>query len=563
MRYFDAVCRKSGVANCKVDGSMKKRRVDVLVIGGGATGCGILRDLTLRGLRCALVEKNDLASGTTGRNHGLLHSGARYAVNDAHSAKECIRENKILRDIAFHCIEDTEGLFVTLQEDDTAYADRLVSGCSEAGIACKEISPAQAFHREPNLNRKVNRAILVPDGTIDPFRLVSANVLDASERGAQVFTHTKVTQILREGTRVVGVHCVTRNNNALEINCKILINAAGVWGGHICNLADIPLRMFPSKGSMLIIDYRVNNLVVNRCRPPANGDIVVPGDTVSLIGTTSKKIDYNKIEELVVDDDEIDVLLRDGEQLIPNVSRTRALRAYCGVRPLVDVGGTEQGRDISRGIVLLDHEQRDGLTGFISITGGKLMTYRQMAQQAADLACLKLGVSKTCQTHKRPLPGSEKKTPGKKKIKLFTGIPASVVGSTHYRHGERIRNILRKDARNYRLICECEMVTEGEVAYALSHLNARDLIDLRRRTRVGMGPCQGELCAYRCAGLLHEIDGVSANEALVHLKHFLEERFRGIKPVMWGDGLREAEFTYWIYEGLLGLGSIDCDDQGT
>lgn len=101
----------------------------------------------------------------------------------------------------------------------------------------------------------------------------------------------------------------------------MVINASGVWGQHICNLADIELQMFPSKGSMLIIDYRTNRVVVNRCRPPADGDIVVPGDTVSLIGTTSRKISYDKIEELTVNDDEIDVLLEDGEKLIPNVKK--------------------------------------------------------------------------------------------------------------------------------------------------------------------------------------------------------------------------------------------------
>ncbi len=531
------------------------------MIGGGATGSGILRDLSLRGIKAVLVEKDDIASGTTGRNHGLLHSGARYAVNDLDSARECISENRILKRIARHCIEDTGGLFVSLPEDDPQYHNHLLEGCRFAGIDAKELSQKEAFSIEPNLNKGILKAIRVPDGTIDPFRLASSNILDAVERGAGIFTHTRVTGVIRQGDAVAGIRCRTSAGEEMEIYGDLLINASGVWGQHVCNLAGIELKMFPSKGSMLIIDYRVNNVVVNRCRKPSDGDIIVPGDTVSLIGTTSKKIDYGRIEYLTVDDDEIEVLLRDGEQLIPNVSKTRALRAYCGVRPLVAVTGDVSGRDISRGIVLIDHEHRDGAKNFITIAGGKLMTYRLMAEWTTDLACRKLSVNKKCTTHKTPLPGSEKKLSPKKRIKSFTGIPNSVVGSTLYRHGRRVLNILKSDKRNYRLICECEMVTEGEIEYAIKNLNVRDIVDLRRRTRIGMGPCQGELCAYRCAGLFNVYGGASATDTTLLLRDFLEERWKGIKPVLWGDGLRESEFTYWIYEGLFGLSQLEATEK--
>jgi len=536
---------------------MKQYTTDAIIIGGGATGAGIARDLSMRGIRCVLVEKDDIASGTTGRNHGLLHSGARYAVNDLESARECIEENRILKSIARHCIEETGGLFVTLPEDDPTYQNKLLQGCKFAGIKAEEITALHALEIEPNLTPYAMSVIKVPDGTIDPFRLSASNILDARERGAVILTHTAVTGVITRSGRVTGVKCVNTRGEPCEIHGEILINASGVWGQQICSMAGIELKMFPSKGSMLIIDYRTNRVVVNRCRPPADGDIVVPGDTVSLIGTTSRKIDYSKIEELTVDDDEINVLLEDGEKLIPNIKKTRSLRAYCGVRPLVALSGEITGRDISRGIVLVDHRERDGMDGFITIAGGKLMTYRLMAEMASDLVCKKLSVRKKCTTHKVPLPGSEKKAQHKKTMKVFTGIPDSVVGSTLYRHGQRVHGILKKDRKNYRLICECEMVTEGEVAYALQNLNVQNIVDLRRRTRIGMGPCQGELCAYRAAGLFHEYGSTSPLESAGLLKDFLEERWKGIKPVLWGDGLRESEFTYWIYQGLFGLGDID------
>ncbi|MEW5722060.1 MAG: anaerobic glycerol-3-phosphate dehydrogenase subunit A [Thermodesulfobacteriota bacterium] len=542
---------------------MRRIEADVAVIGGGATGAGVLRDCALRGLRAVLVEKNDLASGTTGRNHGLLHSGARYAVVDRESAVECLAENKILKKTARHCVEDTGGLFVTLPGDDPGYHDRLFRACREAGIEAREVSPAEALRIEPNLNPAVTRALAVPDATIDPFRLAASQVLDAVERGSRCQTHTLVTGLLREGDRLAGLVCRDlRTGEEFEVRAAVTVNAAGVWGQRICALAGVELRMFPSKGSMVIIDYRVGNVVVNRCRRPADGDIIVPGDTVSLIGTTSKEIPYDQIEDLVVDDDEIEVLLADGERLIPNVSKTRVLRAYCGVRPLIALSGQARGRDISRGIVLIDHAPRDSLGGFLTIAGGKLMTSRLMAEKAVDLASAKLGLVTRCRTAEVPLPGSEKGRPARKKIKGFTGLPRSVVGSTLYRHGQRVHRVLGRDPWNYGLVCECEMVTAGEVRYALENLGVTDLIDLRRRTRLGMGPCQGAVCSYRAAGLLNELGTADPETAVRMLKEFLEERWKGVRPVLWGDALREIEFTYWIYQGLFGLGDFWSDPGG-
>ena len=537
---------------------MKRIETEVIVVGGGATGAGVLRDCALRGIQSVLIEKNDLTSGTSGRNHGLLHSGARYAVNDPESATECISENRILKRVARHTIEDTGGLFVTLPGDDPDFHRQLKEGCRKAGIPCSEIDARRALQIEPNLNRAVIKALKVPDATIDPFRLVASNVLDATERGARVFLHTRVADVIRRQERVVGVRCFdARTSTFFEVYGQVVVNAAGAWGQHICKSAGIDLQMFPSKGSMVIIDYRVNNVVINRSRMPSDGDIIVPGDTVALIGTTSRKLSHESIEDLFVEDEEIEMLLAGGEELIPNVSRARLLRAYAGVRPLVALAGETRGRDITRGIVLIDHEERDGLGGLITVTGGKLMTYRLMAQMAVDLICRKFKVYKPCKTHEVAIPGSEKKRPKRKKTKSFSGISNSIVGSTHYRHGERVHRILKADRKNYRLICECEMVTAGEVEYALNHLNVNDLIALRRRTRVGAGPCQGQLCGYRAAGLFTEFGAADGQDATRMLYEFLEERWKGIKPVLWGDSLREIEYTYWIYKGLFGLEKIE------
>jgi len=211
----------------------------------------------------------------------------------------------------------------------------------------------------------------------------------------------------------------------------------------------------------------------------------------------------------------------------------------------------------------VDHEARDGVGGMVTIAGGKLMTFRLMAEWTSDLVAKKLGVNRKCATHSTYLPGSEKKR-AKFRVKQFTGIAKSVIGSTFYRHGSRVSSILERRKRNYGLICECEMVTYGEIEYALKKLNVKDIVDLRRRTRIGMGPCQGQLCSYRAAGLFAGFGAATPERANELLIEFLEERWKGIKPILWGDGLREMEFTYWIYQGLFGLGDIaeSGEDKG-
>ncbi|WP_087017614.1 anaerobic glycerol-3-phosphate dehydrogenase subunit A [Thaumasiovibrio subtropicus] len=536
----------------------KRFETDVVIIGGGATGTGIMRDCALRGIPCILIEKSDLASGTTGRNHGLLHSGARYAVKDQHSARECINENKILRRIAKHCVEDSQGLFISLPEDGLDYQSELLASCQQAGIDAQALSKQQALMLEPNANPQLIGAVQVPDGTLDPFRLTASNALDAIEHGARLLTRTQVTGLIQEQERVIGVECLCLNSGEkIAVYAKEVINAAGIWGQQLCEYADLNVTMFPAKGSLLILDYRINNVVLNRCRAPADADILVPGDTISLIGTTSEEIGYDQIDNLHVTPDEVDVLIEEGCKLAPIMRNTRVLRAYAGVRPLVSIGGDSSGRDISRGIVLLDHAERDGLSGFNTITGGKLMTYRLMAEQATDLVAKKLGVSTPCTTDTRPLPGSNAQQPNKRHT---ASIAKPIYASACHRHGERAADFLGQNTDDETLVCECEMVTKGEIRYAINQLHVDTITDLRRRTRLGMGPCQGELCAYRAAGLFSEL-GHGKHHASHLLHRFLEERWKGIKPVFWGDAQREAEFTYWIYEGLMGISDFASEPQ--
>ncbi|MEQ9922227.1 anaerobic glycerol-3-phosphate dehydrogenase subunit A [Pectobacterium brasiliense] len=544
------------------------RETDVVVIGGGATGAGTARDCALRGLRCLLLERYDIATGATGRNHGLLHSGARYAVTDGESARECIEENQILRRIARHCIEPTDGLFITLPEDDLGWQAQFINACQQAGISAQALDPREALRLEPAANPTLIGAVRVPDGSVDPFRLTAANMIDACEHGAEVLTYHEVIGLIRKGDRITGVRVFDHKKGVeTEIYAQVVVNAGGIWGQHIAEYADLRVRMFPAKGALLILGHRINNMVINRCRKPADADILVPGDTISLIGTTSTHIDYDQIDNMLVTPAEVETLMREGSMLAPTLASTRILRAYAGVRPLVANDSDPSGRSVSRGIVLLDHASRDGLEGFITITGGKLMTYRLMAEWVTDAICKKLGHGVACSTAQTPLPGSESLEEVKSAPHPLSAYPAAkplsapLRGSAIYRHGERAGRMLSGERLDRSLVCECEAVTAGEVRYAVESLQVNNLIDLRRRTRVGMGTCQGELCACRAAGLLCRLGTATPEQSLTQLSQFLNERWKGIRPIAWGNALRESEFTSWIYQGLCGLTASDSQED--
>lgn len=531
----------------------KMNHYDVIVIGGGATGAGTARDCAMRGLKTLLVERKDFTAGATGRNHGLLHSGARYAVTDQESAAECISENMILRRIARHCVEETGGLFITLPEDDLSYQAKFVESCQAAGINAEVLDPKEAIRMEPSINPDIIGAVRVPDGAVDPFRLTTANVVDARLHGADIITYNEVVGFVRNQNRLEGVNLRhIRTGVESTYYADVIINACGIWGAHVAELAGVKINMFPAKGALLIFGHRVNSVVINRCRKPADADILVPGDTISLIGTTSSRIPYDEIDKNEVTPEEVDLLLREGSRLAPVLANTRILRAYSGVRPLVAADNDPSGRSISRGIVCLDHAKRDGLEGFITITGGKLMTYRLMAEWATDLACKKLGRNAHCLTAKTPLPGSEQTESPKRKhiIELSTEQKAA-----EGRHGTMSRYISSHNANDDALVCECEQVSVGEINYAIENLHVHNLINLRRRTRMGMGTCQGELCACRAAGLLGKANGC-AERTLGDLSSFLNERWKGMYPIAWGETLAEIQFTSWLYNGVCGINQM-------
>lgn len=524
---------------------------DVIVIGGGMTGAGVLRDLAARGVKAVLVERGDLGSGTSTRNHGLLHSGCRYVVRDEDAAIESYHENLILKKTLPGAIDETGGLYVKVPGDDDDYVKLWVEANRKVGIPVEEIPVAKALEMEPFLSKDIEAAFLTPDGALDPFVMVVDIVADAVSRGAKVLTYHKAVKILKSQNRVTGA--VVQNSitgEEIEIRAKMVVNSSGPWSGQVASLAEVPLHMINNRGMLVIFAHRFNKHGIFRLRKPGDAEAFIPTRNVTLFGTTG--INTDDPDDTSLDRQEMIGMLREGMPLVPKIFEMRLIRAFSGNRPLYQENGADDpsGRNVTRGMALLDHQNRDGLEGFITITGGKLTTFRYMAEKTVDLVCEKLGVSAKCTTHEEVVPHRDAKEffktvdmapAAKNKIRQWAGLRAKSIEET-----------MKKEKVNTP-ICECEQVTWAEAESVIPENEGFNIEGIRRRTRLGMGPCQGTFCNFRMAAVAVEKGITSAKEASRELYHSVMERKKGMGVVATGETAKQLQMMEAIYRISLGL----------
>lgn len=505
---------------------------EVLVIGGGATGLGIAWDAALRGLKVVLIEQHDLAEGTSGRYHGLLHSGGRYAISDPQSAVECARENEILRKIAPHTIEDTGGFFIATPADPLDFPDQWLNACRELDLATEEIDLATLHEREPLLNPRISRAFEVRDASLDSFDLSHALSKSIIEAGGQVLLRQRVVSLMRAANRVTGAEVLDLSSGeTYRLEAEMVVNATGPWSADLASLAGIEVPIKLGKGTMVAMATRMVNSVINRLKPPSDGDIAVPVGTVCVLGTTDVPVETPV--SLEIEPWEIDLLIAEGDFMIPGLRSARALRAWAGIRPLYHPDPSlSETREVTRAHALIDHREIDGLDGFASIIGGKLTTFRLMAEEMVDLICNKLEKDLPCTTASTPISAISERA-------MFS-LPDRL---------ERFATA-RQRYNPERLICECELVSEASLQEAIEASEFESLDDLRRDLRLGMGPCQAAFCAYRAAGLSSRLKPYSVGKHF--LGSFLDERWKGLRPLAWGHELRQMDFMRRVYVELMG-----------
>lgn len=374
----------------------------IVVVGGGGTGVAVAYDLAARGFRATLLERGELTSGTTGRHHGQLHSGARYAVTDHTIGRECYHESLILRRIAPESIEFNQGLFVAASDEDAAYAERFIPACDRAGIPTRRIDGDLARRMEPALSANTRFAVLVPDGTIDAFRLVMQFAAAAVQRGADLRAFHEADGIVCEGGRAVGVSVRDHlRGRTYRLSADAVVNAAGAWAGRVAETAGAAVAVTPSPGVMVAHAGRLVNMVTSRLRPPGDGDILVPQRGLSIIGSTQWTADDPDL--VGVPAAHVSRLQDFAAEMVPAFRDAPFHAAWSAPRPLAGTGGRDV-RELSRDFSFINHGESDGVAGLYTIIGGKATVLRGMAEATVDGLCAAFGIDRPCTTAENPLP---------------------------------------------------------------------------------------------------------------------------------------------------------------
>ncbi|MEM2010870.1 MAG: FAD-dependent oxidoreductase [Nitrososphaerota archaeon] len=371
---------------------------DVIVVGGGAVGVFATLDLALRGVSVLLLERRSICSGTSGRSHGMLHSGARYATTDPQAARECISENMILSEMAPHCIRDVGGFFVSVKPEEEEYHSELTSACERAGIPVRDCDVQLFRQLEPKVSEKVRSAVFVPDKVVYAKDLAVSAILLAVARGASVLEGAEASGLKVEDGGVVGVwgSC---GGDVFNFECRGVINAAGPWCGEVAAKAGIHVEVIPAAGVMGVTCVNLTRHILNRMRPPSDGDIIVPytsGATIS--GTTAMLVEDP--DNIQIREEDANVLLQECGEVVPALRRVGFSRLYASVRPLISPSEEQMSlREITRSFEVLDHSEQ-GVRGFITALGGKLTTSRLIAETAVEKICQQIGAPRGSYTDK-------------------------------------------------------------------------------------------------------------------------------------------------------------------
>jgi glycerol-3-phosphate dehydrogenase len=524
---------------------MSRDEYEVIIIGGGITGATIARDCARRGFKILLLEKKDFGAGTSGGCTGMIHGGLQYMISERVMSVESCTESGIVQQEAPHLIfripflhTFREGGIEELKMYGPVVEDYDELGKLKYSQPHVELSAEEVHTLEPSLSPDIQGALTLDEPGIDTFRLVMANVLDAAEHGATVRNHAQVIDILRDGDRIYGVQVRdTLTDKVEEVHATYVVNAAGPWTPWVAELADVPFELRPIKGMHIVFDRRFTSVAVG-----AEMAALIPHENGMICGI-SNDFYFSNPDEVRTFPDEVEELLCGLEKVIPDIREARIIRTYAGVRPTLPDPNSKDQRAVSRNFEIFDHGERDGVQGFITIAGGKLVIARLMAEKLTDLLCQKFGRDVPCRTHEEPLAGGERQADPADLADEF-GVPMHTAARIVHRHGARAYDVLEltRDHPQYKShVCVCEPVTEAEIRYSIRHEWARTLDDLRRRNRLGMGPCQGFHCTKLAATIL--ADELDSPAARVHadVLDFLQSRWRGRHPALRGSQLRQEE----------------------
>jgi glycerol-3-phosphate dehydrogenase len=540
---------RNGKMKRTIPGDLEQRRFDLIVIGAGINGVAIARDAAMRGLSVLVLEKDDIASGTTSWSTRLIHGGLRYLEHaELGLVRESLRERERLLHNAPHLVKPL-GLLLPIYEGAKRGPILIRAGMTLYDVLSfdKSLDHHHMLKRNaaigavPTINdRGLRGAALYYDAqVVYAERLAVENALSAAEHGAVIVTHAQVDRIDVDGAVVRGVEFFDKiGGSKIRATSRAVINVAGPWVDRV--LADRPngvveKRMIGgTKGSHLILD-RLNVLHDKALYFEANDGrpiFVVPWNGFHLIGTTDLRFEGNP-DDVRINEAEIDYLIHETAALLPGsgISRERIRYSYSGVRPLPYHPDGAPG-SVTRRHVIVDHAPR--LRGLFSVIGGKLTTHRSLAEAAVNEIQDQIGRKTASLTADAPLPGGAGIAVESFKRALIAkagplGPSVDHLMKVYGSNAAAILDLAQSNPDLGQVFDEPSVALAAEVVYAVEHEGAVILEDiLMRRTMVGLGPNLGigadETAARIAVAHLGWTETQATSEVAAYRRHI--ERFQ-------------------------------------
>jgi glycerol-3-phosphate dehydrogenase len=451
---FSAATRTADLADAAA------AELDVLVVGMGATGAGVALDAASRGLRVAVVDRGDLASGTSSKSSKLVHGGLRYLENyEFGLVREGVTERQLLLRLAPHLVHPTDFLYPVWP--DTAKRRLLGLGLTTYDVFAlamgggstvrrhAKVTAEQAVALAPALaDSGLTHSYLYGDCTTDDARLVLAVVQAARAFGARAVPYAEVTGLLTSGGRVRGATLRDRvDGHVVEVRARHVVNATGVWVDRLQALEQPgrPPAVQPSKGVHVVVPTeRLPLLRAGVLLPSRRGDgrsmFAIPYGRQTILGTTDTPYD-GALEDLSLTGPDLEYLLAAGNDVFGRaLTADDVVAAWAGARPLIRDAASVAMKDVSR-----RHSLVEGTSGLLTITGGKLTTYRRMAKDVVDRIVERDGRRARCRTGEIPLTGTRPLDQVRTEVRAAAaslGLAEDVADGLVGRHGERAPEVL-------------------------------------------------------------------------------------------------------------------------
>ncbi len=479
-------------------------------------GTGVARDLSLRGLRVVLFERNDLAFGASGNSSGMIHGGVRYLETNPSVTETSCRDSGYIQQIAPFLLFRIPFLMPIAEGKKGRILIELIDAYFRAYDTYQPLKHSEPHTRvtesdlkklEPGLVGKSAGGVTFDEWGVDGARLCVLNAIDAEEHGAKLYTHTTVLRFARDAAHENDWVIEARDlidERRHRVRARVVVNATGAWSPITASLSSLSpksVRVRPGKGIHVVYDRRLSNYGVLAEAIDGRQIFVMPWQNVTIVGTTDDDY-FGDLDAVVSTSEEVRYLVQGVARVFPAIRTARAIGTYAGVRPtLYQYGKLEDS--LSREHEIVDHAS-DGAPNAFSMIGGKLASFRLFAQEMSDRIARDLAPSSICTTHTSPLPGGERHVDAIELAEAH-GITPVAARRIVFRHGARAETVLRdvtSDSMSREVVCPCEPVLAAEVVHAIHAEHARTVDDVARRTRLGLGACGGMRCAHRCGQIV-------------------------------------------------------------